>query len=393
MTLVTLQKIRNAIEQRPGELEAEKKNGKIVVGWVGYLIPEEIIHALGLIPIRLGRGGDERLVELGARYISSQNCAFIRACMGMFAENTDPYIQSADAVVFDNACMQVYRLGEVSKYYCKKKSLFLGVPRDPSSPSAQKYFHHEVEHFTQQLEDLVGKKVESIDLAVSIGLYQNIRDAINELYHFLDSGGSPLNWKEVREVVHAGYYLDKTHYLSLLQELLSEIKSLPVMTASKSDAVRIILSGSLIAPGDEKLGDLIEHVHGNIVCDDLWSGLNPHLNMYIENPTITGIANAYLNRIPHYTLPCMDNDNDIRFEHLKALVLKTKSRGVVYHTIRYCDAATLKTTGLKNRLRKEGIPLLEIHTEYSGSDVEAIRTRVEAFFEILKFKDNPEVTV
>lgn len=393
MTLVALQKIRDAVQQRPGEIEEEKRKGKIIVGWVGYLIPEEIIHALGLIPVRLGRGGDERLVELGARYISSQNCAFIRACMGMFAENTDPYIRGADAVAFDNACMQVYRLGEVSKYYCKKKTLFLGVPRDPASPSAQKYFRHEVEHFTQKLEDLAGKKVEPEELTGSIGLYQNIRAAICELYHFLDIGESPLNWKEVGEVVHAGYYLDKTNYFSLLQELLSEIRSLPVITAPNSNEVRIILSGSLIAPGDVKLSDLIEHVNGNIVSDDLWSGLNPSLNMHIDNPTIMGIADAYMNRIPHYTLPCLDKDNDIRFEHLKAAVLKTKAQGVIYHTIRYCDSATLKTTGLKNRLRKEGIPLLEIHTEYSGSDVEAIRTRVEAFFEILKFKDNPEVRV
>jgi benzoyl-CoA reductase/2-hydroxyglutaryl-CoA dehydratase subunit BcrC/BadD/HgdB len=33
---------------------------------------------------------------------------------------------------------------------------------------------------------------------------------------------------------------------------------------------------------------------------------------------------------------------------------------------------------------KEGIPLLEIHTEYAGSDFEAIRTRAEAFLEMIR---------
>jgi len=32
------------------------------------------------------------------------------------------------------------------------------------------------------------------------------------------------------------------------------------------------------------------------------------------------------------------------------------------------------------------VPFLEIHTEYSGSDFEAIRTRVEAFVEMIKNK-------
>jgi benzoyl-CoA reductase/2-hydroxyglutaryl-CoA dehydratase subunit BcrC/BadD/HgdB len=30
------------------------------------------------------------------------------------------------------------------------------------------------------------------------------------------------------------------------------------------------------------------------------------------------------------------------------------------------------------------VPLLEIHTEYAGSDFEAIRTRVEAFIEMVE---------
>ncbi|HIH43761.1 MAG TPA: 2-hydroxyacyl-CoA dehydratase [Candidatus Methanoperedenaceae archaeon] len=37
-------------------------------------------------------------------------------------------------------------------------------------------------------------------------------------------------------------------------------------------------------------------------------------------------------------------------------------------------------------LKKERVPLLEIHTEYAGSDIEAIRTRVEAFVELLNNK-------
>ncbi|WP_373840256.1 hypothetical protein [Methanospirillum sp.] len=36
MTLNTLQKIHEALEQRPNQIDEEKRNGKIVVGWVGY---------------------------------------------------------------------------------------------------------------------------------------------------------------------------------------------------------------------------------------------------------------------------------------------------------------------------------------------------------------------
>ena len=95
MVLETLRKIQDAVERRPREIDTAKNNGQKVLGWIGYTMPEEIIHAMGMIPVRLGRGGDDRLVEIGSRYISTQNCVFVRASAGLFAENKDPYVQKA----------------------------------------------------------------------------------------------------------------------------------------------------------------------------------------------------------------------------------------------------------------------------------------------------------
>jgi len=383
MTLSTLQKIHEALERRPEQIDEEKRNGKIVVGWVGYFIPEEIIYALGMIPIRLGKGGNEHLVELGARYISSQNCAFIRSCMGMFVENTDPYLQRTDLLAFDNACMQVFRLGEVSEYISKKKVMFLGIPRKLFSQSSRTYFLEEMNHFTRKLEEVQGHTLDSDKLTKSIELFQEIRRLTLDLYNSLITRDVPISWNEVNAVVHSGYYLDKKTYAILLHELIEEINSFSSLPSNCKKNVRIIISGSPIAPGDTKLNDIITQIHGTIVGDNLWSGRNMSFNMQMKSPSIAGIADAYLNRIIHHSLPCFDNELDNRVDNLIQTVRETQAQGVIYHTIRYCDSATLKTTGLKECLKNEGIPLLEIHTEYSNSDLEAIRTRVEAFFEMI----------
>ena len=44
----------------------------------------------------------------------------------------------------------------------------------------------------------------------------------------------------------------------------------------------------------------------------------------------------------------------------------------------------------KSVLQQEGVSFLEIHTEYAGSDVEPIRTRTEAFIEMIKSKNELE---
>ena len=62
MGLKTLEKITAALESRPAELEQLRKQGKKIVGWLAYNIPEEIIYALGLIPIRIGQGDRKSVV-------------------------------------------------------------------------------------------------------------------------------------------------------------------------------------------------------------------------------------------------------------------------------------------------------------------------------------------
>ncbi len=386
MAIETLKKIEEAVKERPHELEDARKKGAKVVGWFNYNIPEEIIHALGLIPIRLGTGGDDRLVDIGARYISTKNCVFAREIVGLFAENQDSYIKNSDLVAVDATCIQIYRVAELIKYYFKANALILGVPRNFYLPEGQEYFRRELESFTQKLEEFAGKNLDKKKLAESIKLYGNIRKTIKDLYKYQAVNNPPIKWREIFDVVHAGFYLDREKYLSLLQELLKELKEKhgnPVIESLNGDA-RIFLSGSIIPPGDSKLINIIEQVGGRIVGDDLWSGLNPFLNLNIKEPSIKGIADAYINRVPHAALPYLDLETDRRLRNLKKLIHDNRAQGVIYHTLRYCDPFTFKAAETKDVLRKEGIPLLEIHTEYAGSDVEAIRTRTEAFVEMVK---------
>ena len=385
MGLKTLDKITAALESRPAELEQLRKQGKKIVGWLAYNIPEEIIYALGLIPIRIGQGGDGRLVEVGARHISTKNCVFVRQALGQFAEKTDPYIKQLDLVAIDATCIQLYRLEELINFYFDYKTIVLGVPRNFATTEGHEYFRKEVEFFTKKLELFAGTALEQSRLEEAISIYNNIREAIKTLYRYQSLDNAPLSWRQVSSVINAGYNLDRLTYLELLQELIKEIeKNLSAGTGSREIEARIFLSGSLIPPGDTKLIDIIEQLGGRIVGDDLWSGLNFFLNLNIQEPTPYSVADAYLDRVPHGSLPYLDLESDGRLANLKHQIKEFNADGVVYHTLRYCDAFTFKAGETKDVLGN--VPFLEIHTEYSGSDFEAIRTRVEAFIEMIKSK-------
>lgn len=386
MALEALNIIRKRLEERPEELKKARDKGSKVLGWSGYNIPEEIIYALDLIPIRIGAGGDDRLVEIGARYISTKNCVFVRETVGLFAENKDPYIQNIDFLAFDATCLQTFRTAELLQYYFKKEVAILGVPRNFYWPEAKEYFINEVEDFTNKLEEFAGEKLNFQKLAEAVKLYNKIRDAIAKIYDYQAAKDQLISWEDTYDIVQAGYYLDRKEYLLLLEKVIEELyeqQGNPVIEVNEDEA-RIFISGSVIPPGDKKLINIINQVGGRIVGDDLWSGLIPYLDVKIQDTTVEGIALAYINRTPHGALPYLDLESDRRLKKLKELTESFKAQGVIYHTLRYCDPFTFKAKETKDVLKKEGIPLLEIHTEYAGSDYEAIRTRVEAFIEMVK---------
>lgn len=390
MALKSVELIRKRLLERPEEIEKARANGLKVVGWQGYNLPEELIYALGLIPVRIGAGGDDRLVEIGSRYISTKNCVFVRETVGLFAENKDPYVRNTDFLAFDATCLQTYRTAEILQYYFQKTVLILGVPRNFYWPEAQKYFSKEVEYFVTRLEELAGTKLEEKKLKDTIRLYNKTREAIIKISDYQATKERLISWEETYDIIHAGYFLERKEYLTLLEGVLHELDDAlgqPVIDVVDDDEARIFISGSVIPPGDKKLIDIINKVGGRIVGDDLWSGLIPYLDVKIEEESIAGLALAYINRTPHGALPYLELETDKRIKKLKELIYKYKAQGVIYHTLRYCDPYTFKAKETKDILASEGIPLLEIHTEYSGSDYEAIRTRIEAFVEMIKNKN------
>lgn len=386
MSLITIEKINEAVKRRPAEIEEARAQGRKVVGWLNYAVPEELIYALDLIPVHLGTGGNDRLVELGSRYISVMNCVFTRQVVGAFQEGKDEYIRNADLVVIDVTCKQLFRVAELIRHYFQVNTEILGVPYNFNTTAGRDYFRREVRAFAEKLEKLAGKKLDPQKLSDTVALYDGIRSAVRELYHVQAQAAAPISWREVYEVVQAGYYLDKAEYFDLLRELLKELETAEPDPAVSPAAPRIFLSGSVIPPRDRKVLDIIEQVGGRVVADDLWSGYAPYFDTEIATRDTDGIADAYLYRHPHASLPNLDIESDRRLTDIDRLIEEFEADAVLFYTLRYCDCFTFKGNELKSVLKQRNVPFLEIHTEYAGSDYEAIHTRLEAFVESLSIR-------
>ncbi|HAW49826.1 TPA: hypothetical protein DCX16_02605 [bacterium] len=136
-----------------------------------------------------------------------------------------------------------------------------------------------------------------------------------------------------------------------------------------------------------KLLNIIEESGATVIADELCSGTRMlydpvEVDEWTEKAMITGIAYRYL--LPS-TCPCFTESND-RMDRILDLLNEFNVEGVIYHSLRLCQLYDIEFYRVKQVLKDKDIPLLNIHTDYSLEDTEQIKTRIEAFLEMIRAK-------
>jgi benzoyl-CoA reductase/2-hydroxyglutaryl-CoA dehydratase subunit BcrC/BadD/HgdB len=378
--------INDLLLKRPENIKREKELGRKVAGYFCSYIPEEIIWAMGMIPVRLCRFGDNRATSAGATYLTNNACPFACSCVGLKEGRRDEYFELVDVVVDAPACLQMRRVLEVWGKYFGAKVFQLDFPRRFYAPEAQAYFAQALEQFKMRLIDYLGVRPDAAHLVRAVKLFNNIRRQQRRLYDDLKNDSFPLSWRQVLGAVRAGFLLDKEEYLGLLHRLQDQLVLSPPAKSS-ANGIRLLLAGAMLAPGDEKLLNILHELGTDAVMDELCTG-SRSIYGEIESPDSSAIARRYLSNIPCGSLPYPRLNNDPRHNHLRRLVTEYKINGVIYYTLRFCDAYNFKVGHIRHLINSLGIGFLHISSDYSNADVGQLRTRVEAFIESIRYKSN-----
>ncbi|MBI5416960.1 2-hydroxyacyl-CoA dehydratase [Candidatus Poribacteria bacterium] len=377
--LATGLRLEKLLSNRQKEVEELKKKGEKTLGYFCSYVPEEIVRAFGITPFRLIRGGDAEASNIGNNYLSSNSCPFAASCIGLKEKGTDFYFSNMDIIADAPSCYQMKRVLEVWEKYFNTKVIHIALPRNFYQKAGLDYFTVSLSEFIEQLEKETGEKLNKKKLEEIINVYNEIRKKQRKLYSFLRS--NKIRWKDLIKFIHAGFVLDYEDYLNILNELIDEIETSNI--ALKELPVRILLTGGMAAPGDNKLINIFEDLGIDFAMDELCAGSRNTLRE-IESPDIAGIAKAYLYNVPCGALPYPFEESDPRILHLKKLIEEHKIDGILYYTLRFCDAYSYKTKQIKDFCNSMNILYLHLHSDFSTSDEGQVKTRIEAFVESLK---------
>jgi benzoyl-CoA reductase/2-hydroxyglutaryl-CoA dehydratase subunit BcrC/BadD/HgdB len=72
-----------------------------------------------------------------------------------------------------------------------------------------------------------------------------------------------------------------------------------------------------------------------------------------------------------------------RFGHIRKYVDEFKIDGVILFIYKYCDPYGFEVPAMKSFIESSGTPAFYLEDEYSASTVARLKTRIEAFLEII----------
>ena len=142
---------------------------------------------------------------------------------------------------------------------------------------------------------------------------------------------------------------------------------------------RLVLSGGLCTMPD--IYDIVEGTGGAVVWDDFCTGSRYFEgNIEAGKDPVASIASRYLERV---NCPAKHSGVLSRGEYLLEKVRQNRADGVIFLFLKFCDPHAFDYPYMKELLEKQGIPSLLFEIEDQISSEGQLKTRCEAFMEML----------
>ena len=351
---------------------AEGKRLPVFGNFCNY-IPEEIIHAAGILPFRITHGLDS---SSSNEYISPNICPMIRSFFGSEKEGEFNFL---DGLIGIHSCVPFRRLFDLwanDKDSKLKFSHILNLPHKKEPRHVLEYFKNEITKLKIKIEEFIGKSITEESLKKSIKVYNENRHLLRKIYEYKKKTECKLTGSETLGIIGSSTVMLKEENNKLLNQVIDLLNSRQEIYEGK----RVLISGSTLDKPD--LFQLIENSGGVVAADDLCIGTRyffDQIDESISDP-IEAIAKRYLELIP---CSRMFDFHEERIDHAVKLITDYDIQGLIYVVLKYCDDFMIDYPLYKEKMDELGIPILYLEREYILDNVEALRTRIEAFIELI----------
>jgi predicted CoA-substrate-specific enzyme activase len=355
---------------------AAKEDGEKRVGTLCAYTPLELLDASGVRNARLFRAGDPETVARGELYAQSVFCDFSKSCLGEVAGG--PLEGVLDKVYSFHTCASMKRVGEVMGRFVPTELLNLPKLRDQAG--SRRLFREEIVAMRDDLEALTGRVVDEARVAPQLALHNRVRRLLRALSELRKRPHPPLTGGEYLELVRAYYHLPKDRLVGIYEGALEALAARAAPQVAPPP-LRLMISGSIMGEGDRRILDLVEGELGaRVVVEDHCAGVRPFLHEVREDgDPWEALAAGYLDQAPCARMKPLHESVELGGR----LATEYRADAVLFVYLKFCACYGVSKGAFLDHYAGLGLPVLDLSSDYSQSDHGQIKTRLEAFLEVL----------
>lgn len=363
------------------ELQDAKAQGKKIVGTFCVFVPEELVLASDGVCVGLCAGAEAGTQE-AEKIIPRNTCALIKSFVGFKLARLCPFTESCDLVVGETTCD-----GKKKAYEGFAEHVPMYVMEVPQMKNEvdRNLWKSEVLRFKDKLEELTGNTITAEKLKDSIKLVNDKRRALQRLNKLRAAIPTPISGRDVLLVNQVSFYDDPSRFTESIGKLCDEMQQRVQAGEGivPSSTPRLMMSGCPMAVPNWKLPYIVESSKAIIVGEESCIGTRNTRDLVDESiETLDGMIEALVDRYMKIDCACF-TPNAERLDHIVEMAKELKVDGVVHYALSFCQPYASEALKVQNALHQAGIPMLSIETDYSMEDVEQLKTRAEAFVEMI----------
>jgi len=351
-----------------------KDGGGRAVGYFCCAMPEEIITAAGMLPVRI-RGTGSQGTELSDSCFSSTNCSFPRHAFNLALQGEFDFL---DGLVLFNSCDHLRR---VYDHWIRRINTpfvqILSLPKKAETPQVE-FFRDNLAELRGLMEKHFGVEITDDKLREQIKIHNETRRLLKQLYELRKADNPPITGAETLAVTVASTAMPKPRYNELLRELLDELSSAEGVTGYRA---RLMIIGSIL--DDPAYLEVIEDQGGLVVTDSQCFGTRMMWETVDESISDPLLALAQYSVADRPSCPRMFTEYERRSQYIRNMIRDFNVDGVVFERLAFCEQWGFEQYPIYNDFKEWNIPLLMLDREYILSGVGQLRTRIQAFLETI----------
>ncbi|WP_291325925.1 double-cubane-cluster-containing anaerobic reductase [Desulfovibrio sp. UCD-KL4C] len=363
------------------ELMDAKAEGRKIIGTFCVFVPEELSLAVDAVQVGLCAGADAG-TEAAETIVPRNTCALIKSFIGFKMAKICPYTESCDLVIGETTCD-----GKKKAYEAFSEMAPMHIMEVPQRKGASDrvLWKSEVLRLKDKLEEVTGKTITAESLKNGIKIVNDKRRALQRLNKLRAAKPTPISGRDVLLINQVSFYDDPIRFTQSINTLCDQIEE----RVAKNEGIvhentpRLMLSGCPMAVPNWKLPYIIEGSGAVVVAEESCIGTRNSRDLVDESgETVEEMIDALCDRYMKIDCACFTPNNE-RIDNIKALAKETGVDGVIHYSLMFCQPYTHEAFKVEKALAENDVPMLSIETDYSMEDVEQLKTRVEAFVEMI----------